>query len=135
MLRFDKRSEDFVEMLADIPRETICTVGGNPVTIPVEVPAAVPIAYTRTRMNQGADVAAVWAMELLMTTEGMNEFLTARIAEDDLDTVIAVCIQRISGASTGTADLGPKDPSPTAAKTSRSPRRTPTRSRAAQKSS
>jgi hypothetical protein len=136
MLTLDKRGsgEDFVAMLADIPRETICTVGGTPITIPVEVPPAVPIAYTRTRMNQGSDVAAVWAMELLMTSAGMNEFLTARIEERDLDSMIAVCIQRISGATTGTADEAPKA-SPIAAKTSRAPRRTTApRSRVAKKS-
>jgi hypothetical protein len=135
MLNLDKRSSDFTDTLADIPRETICTVGSEPVTIPVEVPPAVPLAYLRTRMMSGADTAVVWAMELLMTTEGMNLFLTARLTDDQLDTITAVIIQRVSGASVGTADVAPKASENGVKSSPRVRRTTAGRSRATPKSS
>lgn len=133
MLELDKRNEDFAEMLANIPRETLCTVGGEIVTIPVEVPPAVPLGYVRTRMNQGSDVAVVWAMELLMTTEGFNRLLTAKLDEDDLDIITAVIVRRVSGASTGTADEAPKASSNGATTSPRPRRTTAARSHAARK--
>lgn len=137
MLTFDKRTDDTATSLEDIPRETLCKVGGVAVTIPIEVPPTVPVAYLRTRMLHGPDTAVVWAMELLMTTEGLNLFLRAQITEDDLDTITAEVIKRVSGASTGKADIteAPKA-SPVAAKTSPQRRRTSgTASRATKKSS
>jgi hypothetical protein len=134
MLTFDKRSDDFTATLDAIPRETLCTVGGTAVTIPVEVPPAVPIAYLRTKMMSGADVAVVWAMELLMTTEGMNLFLTAKLTDDELDTVTVEIIKRVSGASTGTPDEAPKASANGAKTSAPRPRTTATRSRVARKS-
>lgn len=132
MLKLDARTNDFAELLAAVPRETIATVGDVAITIPVEVPPSVPLGYTRTRMTSGSDVAVVWAMELLMTTDGFNTLLTASLTESDLDALTAIVIQRVSGATTGAADKAPKA-SPTAAKTSQRPPRTGTRSRAARK--
>jgi hypothetical protein len=134
VLTFDKRSDDFTATLDAIPRETLCTVGGTAVTIPVEVPPAVPLAYLRTKMMSGADVAVVWAMELLMTTEGMNVFLTAKLTDDELDTVTVEIIKRVSGASTGTPDKDPKASANGARTSAPRQRTTATRSRAARKS-
>jgi hypothetical protein len=134
MLTLDKRGDDFTEMLESIPRETIATVGGEAITIPVEVPPAVPLAYTRTRMNQGSDVAAVWAMELLMRPAGFNTLLTAKLSDSDLDTLIAIIIRRVSGAATGTADEAPKASSNGAKVSPTRQRTTAARSRGAAKS-
>jgi hypothetical protein len=133
MLTLDKRSADFEEMLAGIPRETIATVGGEPITIPVEVPPAVALGYTRTRMTSGADVAVVWAMELLMTTAGFNLLLTAKLEDADLTTLTGIVINRVSGASVGTADEAPKASSTGASSSPRPRRTTAAHSRAARK--
>lgn len=108
MLQFDKKHATFSEMLANIPRETIATVGDERLTIPVEVPTAVPMAYNRTRLNRGDDIAISWALELMLGEDGVATLLESD-ADDSAWTVVTnLVIGRIRGATVGTADEAPK---------------------------
>lgn len=108
MLNLDKRYESFSEMLANIPRETIGTIGDAKLTIPVEVPTAVPMAYNRTRLNRGDDIAVTWALELMLGAEGMNDLLESGATDSDWAVVTEIVIGRVRGATVGTADAAPK---------------------------
>lgn len=108
MLEFDKKYASYTEMLDSIPRETIGTVDGVPLTIPVEVPAALPMAYNRTRLNRGDDIAITWALELMLTPDGFGNLLEAGLDEEDWAKVVGIVIGRVRGASVGVADAAPK---------------------------
>lgn len=120
MLEFDKKYATYSEILADLPRETIGTIGGEPLTIPVEVPASIPMAYNRQRLNRGDDIAITWALELMLTADGMETLLTSGIDDVGWAQVIEIVLSRVRGMSVGTADAAPKA-STNGAATSRKP--------------
>ena len=108
MLEFDKKYTSYTEMLDGLPRETIGSVGGVPLTIPAEVPASVPMAYNRMRLNRGDDMAITWALELMLTPDGFGSLIEADVDEQGWATIVDIVISRVRGASVGVADAAPK---------------------------
>jgi hypothetical protein len=127
MIKLDKKYTTYSEALGAIPRETIGTIGEVPLTIPVEVPASIPMAYTRTRLNRGEDIAVMWALELMLGSDGLSSLLEADADETAWATITEIVIGRIRGATVGSADeAGPKassNGSQTSPKRAASPRR------------
>jgi hypothetical protein len=130
MIQLDKKYKTYTEVLDGLPRETIATVDGVPLTIPVEVPAVIPLAYARTIMNRGQDLALSWALDLMLTEDGATLLLSADITDDQLTLMVDLVVGRVRGASVGTADEAPKASS-NGARTSPKPAATRARSRAA----
>lgn len=108
MLEFDKKYTDYTDMLRDLPRETIGSVGGVPLTIPAEVPTSVPMAYNRQRLSRGDDIAVIWAIEMMLGTEGFDTLMEADIDAIGWAQVVEIVIGRVRGATVGTADAAPK---------------------------
>lgn len=130
MLEFDKKYADYTEMLQDIPRETIGSVDGVPITIPVEVPASIPFAYNRTRLARGDDIAVAWALDIMLTDDGMNTLMQSDIDEMGWAQLVTIVVSRVRGHTTGTADAAPKastNGSPNSSKPAASRRRPATK--------
>lgn len=108
MLTLDRKYSSFAEVLADVPRETIAVVDGAPLTIPIETPAQISFAYARTIKNAGQDLALAWALDLMLTEDGVTLLLTSSATDEEFGQVVDIVISRIRGASVGTADGGPK---------------------------
>lgn len=107
MMKLERRYASFHEMLENIPRETIATVGDTRVTIPVEVPLSFAMAYNRQRITRGDDLAIAWAMELMLG-KGLDDLLESGISDSDWVVITDIVIGRVRGATTGTADETPK---------------------------
>jgi hypothetical protein len=133
MLTLDKKFTTYTEVLNDVPRETIAMVDGVPLTVPVEVPAIIPLAYARTIKNAGQDVALAWALDLMLTEDGATALLASGATDDQLGQVIDIVISRVRGATVGAADEAPKA-STNGAPTSQKRAATPRGSRAAKNS-
>lgn len=135
MLKLDTRTDDFAKLMAQLPRETIATIDGVPLTIPTEVPPTVGLGYARTRLNRGDELAVTWAMDLLLGSNGFSLLMASNIDDAGLQFVIEMVTGRIRGATTGTPDVdGPKDPDSTSGvSTVRKPGARPARSRATRK--
>jgi hypothetical protein len=132
MLTLDRKYTSFAEVLADVPRETIATIDGAPLTIPVEVPARIPLAYARTIKNAGQDTALMWALDLMLTENGVTLLLTSSATDEEFGQIIDIVVSRVRGASVGTADGSPKA-STNGAPSSPKRAATPRSSRAAKK--
>lgn len=132
MIKLDRKFQTFAEVLAGVPRETIAMISGAPLTIPVEVPAVIPLAYARTIKNAGQDIALTWALDLMLTEDGATALLASNATDDEFGQIIDIVISRVRGATVGAADEAPKA-SANGAPTSRKRAATPRSSRAAGK--
>lgn len=135
LLKLDTRTDDLAMLVAPLPRETIATIGGTPLTIPTEVPPAVGLGYARTRLNRGDEMAVTWALELMLGSDGLSLLMSSNVDDEGLQLIIEVVTGRIRGATTGTPDVdGPKDESSDGGVSSEPKRRgSPARSRTAQR--
>lgn len=106
MINLNKNSDNLAEQLRDILREDLFTVDGFVGTIPCYVTPGVMLEYNRQRMNRGDDVAATWAMELLLGQEGMVQLIGAQVSDEQLDQIISVIIGRVRGATRGEPGKG-----------------------------
>lgn len=124
MIELSKSSDNLVEQLADIPREDLFTVDGFVGTMPIHVTAGVMVAYNRTRLNRGDDMAVTWAMELLLGDEGMARLISSGCDDEQLDAVITAVLGRVRGATRGEPGKGGSTTPAKSATSSR--RRSPT---------
>jgi hypothetical protein len=132
MITLDRKYTSFAEVLQALPRETIAMIDGAPLTIPIEVPAVIPLAYARTIKNAGQDIALTWALDLMLTEDGASALLASSATDEEFGQIIDIVVSRVRGATVGVVDEAPKA---SANGASDSPKRagTPRSTRAAKK--
>jgi hypothetical protein len=97
VLEFTTHSKGIEGVLADMPREPLCKVDGEVVTIPVHFPAMAGLYFVSVQAQYGHGAALVWACQAALGSEVWEKLIACGLSDDQLSQVTGIVVARIQG--------------------------------------
>lgn len=110
MLEFTTHEKGVEGALAALPREPLCRVDGEEITIPVKFPAMVGLAFASLQDRWGDAAALVWAMQVALGSEAWDKLLAVGLADEDFTTLTAIVVARMQGQEAPVPAAAPAAP-------------------------
>jgi hypothetical protein len=111
MLEFTTHPKGIEGVLADAPREPLCKIDGEEVTIPVHFPAMAGLYFVFVQSQYGHGAALVWACQAALGSEAWEKLLGVGLSDDQLSQITSIVVARIQGETAPVpqvASPGPK---------------------------
>jgi hypothetical protein len=116
MLEFTSHPEGIEGFLADVPREPLCKVDGETVTIPIQFPAMVGMAYAAVESRHGTGPAMIWAMQVSLGSAVWDKLLNVGLSDEHLTLLTTIVVARMQGESAPIPEAAPPAPKARAAR-------------------